>query len=149
MRAVLQRVIRASVEVDGRCVGWIERGWLVLLGIAQDDSQVDAKWLAEKVLNLRGFEDDQGKMNLNVVDCGGGILVVSQFTLLADCASGRRPSFTQAANPAIAEELYLVFTKLMEKSRLTIATGVFGARMKVELINDGPATFILDSHTRL
>ena len=99
MRAVLQRVSRASVEVDARCVGRIERGWLVLLGVAQEDSHADAQWLAEKVLNLRGFEDDQGKMNLSVIDDGGGILIVSQFTLLADCAAGRRPSFTAAAKP--------------------------------------------------
>jgi D-tyrosyl-tRNA(Tyr) deacylase len=145
MRAVLQRVTRASVEVDARCVGRIECGWLVLLGVAQDDSHADAEWLAEKVLNLRGFADDQGKMNLSVIDDGGGILIVSQFTLLADCASGRRPSFTAAAKAPVAEELYLVFVKRMERSGLTIATGTFGAMMKVELINDGPVTFALDS----
>ena len=100
MRAVLQRVSRASVEVDGNCVGRIEQGWLVLLGVAQEDGQADADWIAEKVLNLRGFEDDQGKMNRSVADVSGGILVVSQFTLLADCRSGRRPSFTAAAEPA-------------------------------------------------
>jgi len=142
---VLQRVSRASVEVDESCVGRIERGWLVLLGVAQDDSHADAKWLAEKVLNLRGFADDQGKMNLSVIDDGGGILIVSQFTLLADCASGRRPSFTAAAKPPVAEELYLVFVNHVEKSGITIATGTFGAMMKVELINDGPVTFVLDS----
>ncbi len=145
MRAVLQRVSRASVEVDGTSVGRIERGWLVLLGVAQEDGQADTQWLAEKVLNLRGFEDDHGKMNLSVVDVGGGILVVSQFTLLADCRSGRRPSFTAAAKPPIAEELYLDFVKLIEKSELKVGTGVFGAMMKVELINDGPVTFLLDS----
>jgi D-tyrosyl-tRNA(Tyr) deacylase len=145
MRAVLQRVSRASVEVDTSAVGRIERGWLILLGVAHQDSQADAEWLAEKVLNLRGFEDDQGKMNLSVIDVGGGILVVSQFTLLADCRTGRRPSFTAAAKPAIAEELYLFFTELLKRSGLTVATGVFGAMMKVELINDGPVTFVLDS----
>ena len=119
MRAVLQRVIRASVEVDGHCVSRINYGWLVLLGIARDDKHADVEWLVEKVVNLRGFEDDQGKMNLSVIDVGGSILVVSQFTLLADCASGRRPSFTAAASSAAAEELYLVFTKLMEKTGLT------------------------------
>jgi D-tyrosyl-tRNA(Tyr) deacylase len=148
MRAVLQRVTRASVEVEARCVGRIERGWLVLLGVAHDDSQADAEWLAEKVLNLRGFADNQGKMNLSVIDDGGGILIVSQFTLLADCASGRRPSFTAAAKPPVAEELYLVFVKHLEKPGLTIATGTFGAMMKVELINDGPVTFVLDSSVR-
>jgi D-tyrosyl-tRNA(Tyr) deacylase len=148
MRAVLQRVTRASVEVEARCVGRIERGWLVLLGVAHDDSQADAEWLAEKVLNLRGFADNQGKMNLSVIDDGGGILIVSQFTLLADCASGRRPSFTAVAKPPVAEELYLVFVKHLEKPGLAIATGTFGAMMKVELINDGPVTFVLDSSVR-
>jgi D-tyrosyl-tRNA(Tyr) deacylase len=145
MRAVLQRVTRASVRVEGSCVGEIERGWLILLGVAHEDSRTDAQWLAEKVLNLRGFEDDQGKMNLSVVDVEGGILIVSQFTLLADCRSGRRPSFTAAAKPALAEELYLLFTNLIQKSGLSVANGVFGAMMKIELVNDGPVTFLLDS----
>lgn len=147
MRAVLQRVTRASVEVDASCVGEIERGWLILLGVAHEDTRTDAEWLAEKVLNLRGFEDDQGKMNLSVLDIAGSILVVSQFTLLADCRSGRRPSFTAAAKPAVAEELYLLFTNLVKNSGLTVATGVFGAMMKVALINDGPVTFLLDSRS--
>jgi len=145
MRAVLQRVSQASVEVQTNCVGRIERGWLVLLGVAQEDSQADAQWLADKVLNLRGFEDDQGKMNLSVIDVEGSILVVSQFTLLADCRSGRRPSFTAAAKPPMSQDLYLLFTKLLEKPGLAVETGVFGAMMKVELINDGPVTFLLDS----
>jgi D-tyrosyl-tRNA(Tyr) deacylase len=147
MRCVLQRVSRASVEIDASAVSRIERGWLILLGVAHQDSQADAEWLAEKVLNLRGFEDNQGKMNLSVVDVGGSILVVSQFTLLADCRSGRRPSFTAAAKPAIALELYLYFTNLLKRSGLTVATGVFGEMMKVELINDGPVTFVLDSRS--
>ena len=126
MRAVLQRVSRASVEVDTNCVARIARGWLVLLGVAQEDGPDDAEWLAEKVLNLRGFEDENGKMNLSVLDVAGGILVVSQFTLLADCRSGRRPSFTAAAKPPAAEELYLQFTKLLENpaSRLAWASSV-------------------------
>jgi D-tyrosyl-tRNA(Tyr) deacylase len=148
MRAVLQRVSRASVEVDDSCVARIARGWLVLLGVAQEDGLADAEWLAEKVLNLRGFVDEQGKMNLSVLDIRGEILVVSQFTLLADCRSGRRPSFIAAAKPPIAEELYLLFTKLVEESGLTVGTGVFGASMHVELINDGPVTLLLDSHVR-
>jgi D-tyrosyl-tRNA(Tyr) deacylase len=147
MRAVLQRVTRASVEVDASCVGQIEHGWLILLGVAQEDTAADAQWLAEKVLNLRGFEDSQGKMNLSVSEVHGSILVVSQFTLLADCRAGRRPSFTAAAKPALAEELYTLFTNLIKKSELTVATGVFGAMMKVELINDGPVTFLLETRS--
>ncbi len=145
MRAVLQRVSRASVDVDGACVGRIERGWLVLLGVERGDTGDDAAWMAEKVLNLRGFEDDQGKMNRSVVEIGGGALVVSQFTLLADCRAGRRPSFTAAAEPALAEELYLRCTELLRQSGLNVATGVFRAMMKVELVNEGPVTFLLDS----
>jgi D-tyrosyl-tRNA(Tyr) deacylase len=145
MRAVLQRVSRASVDVDGTCVGRVEHGWLVLLGVAAGDTAPDADWIAEKVLNLRGFGDDQGKMNQSVLEIRGGILVVSQFTLLADCRAGRRPSFTAAAEPALAEELYLRCVELLEKSGLNIATGVFRAMMQVELVNDGPVTFLLDS----
>jgi D-tyrosyl-tRNA(Tyr) deacylase len=145
MRAVLQRVSRASVEVHGSCVARIARGWLILLGVAQDDSQADALWLAEKVLHLRGFEDENGKMNLSVLDLRGEILVVSQFTLLADCRSGRRPGFTAAAKPPVAEGLYLLFTSLLAKSGLSVGTGIFGAMMQVELINDGPVTFLLDT----
>jgi D-tyrosyl-tRNA(Tyr) deacylase len=145
MRAVLQRVSRASVEVDGACVGRIDRGWLVLLGVARGDREHDAAWIAEKVTNLRGFEDDQGKMNRSVLDIQGGILVVSQFTLLGDCRGGRRPSFTAAAEPGEAEHLYLHCAELMERSGVAVARGVFRAMMKVELINDGPVTFLLDS----
>jgi D-tyrosyl-tRNA(Tyr) deacylase len=148
MRAILQRVSRASVEVNTGCVARIERGWLILLGVAQEDELADVEWLAEKVVHLRGFEDEHGKMNLSVLDVRGEILVVSQFTLLADCRSGRRPSFTAAAKPAIAEELYLRFVKMMEKSGLAVGTGVFGAMMRVELVNDGPVTFLLDSRER-
>ncbi len=145
MRAVLQRVARAAVEVDGGCVGRIERGWLVLLGVAQGDTELDAAWTAEKVLYLRGFEDDAGKMNRTVADIGGGVLVVSQFTLLADCRGGRRPSFTEAADPALAERLYLLFADTLRGSGLEVATGVFRAMMQVELVNDGPVTFLLES----
>jgi D-tyrosyl-tRNA(Tyr) deacylase len=145
MRAVLQRVRRASVTVEGNCVASIEHGWLVLLGVAQEDNRTDVEWLAEKVLNLRGFKDEHGKMNLSVLESNGEILVVSQFTLLADCRAGRRPGFAGAAKPLIAEELYLVFTQLLKMSGLKVGTGVFGAMMDVELINDGPITFLLDS----
>jgi D-tyrosyl-tRNA(Tyr) deacylase len=146
MRVVLQRVNRASVEVDGTCTGRIERGWLVLLGVAQGDEDEDAAWVADKVLNLRGFEDENGKMNRSVLEIRGGILLVSQFTLLGDCRGGRRPSFTAAADPAVAERLYLACTELLARSGLQVATGVFRAMMKVELVNDGPVTLLLDSH---
>ncbi len=145
MRAVLQRVSRAAVEVDGACVGRIDRGWLVLLGVARGDGEQDAVWIAEKVTNLRGFEDDQGKMNRSVLEIQGGILVVSQFTLLGDCRGGRRPSFTAAAEPDEAERLYIHCAQLMERSGVAVATGIFRAMMKVELVNDGPVTFLLDS----
>jgi D-tyrosyl-tRNA(Tyr) deacylase len=145
MRAVLQKVVRSSVEVDGLCVGRIGPGWLVLLGVERGDTEADAAWMAEKVLNLRAFEDDHGKMNRSVADVGGGILVVSQFTLLGDCRGGRRPSFTAAAEPAEAERLYLRCAELLAQSGLDVATGVFRAMMKVELINDGPVTLLLDS----
>jgi D-tyrosyl-tRNA(Tyr) deacylase len=145
MRAVLQRVSRSSVEVERKCVGRIGPGWLVLLGVERGDTDAEAAWIAEKVLNLRAFEDDQGKMNRSVVDVGGGILVVSQFTLLGDCRGGRRPSFTAAAEPVEAERLYLRCAELMAMSGLEVATGVFRAMMKVELVNDGPVTLLLDS----
>lgn len=145
MRAVLQRVSRASVDVDGTCVGRIERGWLILLGVAQGDTEDDVAWMTEKVLNLRGFEDDAGKMNRSVLDVRGGLLVVSQFTLLGDCRGGRRPSFTAAAEPAVAEKLYLDCAERLAASGLEVATGVFRAMMQVELVNDGPVTFLLDS----
>jgi D-tyrosyl-tRNA(Tyr) deacylase len=145
MRAVLQRVARASVEVDGQVVGRIGPGWLVLLGVARGDGDDDADRLADKVAALRAFEDDQGKMNRSVAEAGGGVLVVSQFTLLADCRGGRRPSFTEAAEPADAERLYLRFADRVRAAGLEVATGVFRAMMKVELVNDGPVTFLLDS----
>jgi D-tyrosyl-tRNA(Tyr) deacylase len=137
------------VEVDGACVGRIEHGWLVLLGVEREDSDGDAAWMAEKVLNLRAFEDEQGKMNRSVQDVRGGLLVVSQFTLMADCRAGRRPSFTAAAGPAEAERLYLRFAALLAQSGLHVATGVFRAMMKVELVNDGPVTLLLDSRKEI
>jgi D-tyrosyl-tRNA(Tyr) deacylase len=145
MRAVVQRVSRASVEVDGACVGRIGGGWLVLLGVGRGDGPEDAARLADKVLNLRAFEDENGKMNRSVIDVRGGLLVVSQFTIMADCRQGRRPGFTDAADPAEAEALYLHFKELVAASGLEVASGVFRATMKVELVNDGPVTFLLDS----
>lgn len=145
MRAVLQRVARSSVHVDGECVGRIEHGWLVLLGVQSGDAETDAAWIADKILNLRAFEDERGKMNRSVQDVGGGVLVVSQFTLLGDCRSGRRPSFTEAAPPEEAERLYLHCAQLLRDAGPDVATGTFRAMMKVELINDGPVTLLLDS----
>lgn len=145
MRAVLQRVSRASVEVEGRVVGRIGVGWLVLLGVAKGDEDADTDRLAEKVAGLRAFEDEAGKMNLSVVEVGGSVLVVSQFTLLGDCRAGRRPSFIEAAEPTEAERLYLRFVERIRGLGLTAETGVFRADMKVELVNDGPVTLLLDS----
>ena len=145
MRAVLQRVARASVTVAGKVVGRIGVGWLVLLGVAKGDLDDDADRLADKVAVLRGFEDDAGKMNRNVVEVAGGVLVVSQFTLLADCRTGRRPSFTDAADPSDAERLYIRFTERLTATGLHVETGVFRADMQIELVNDGPVTFLLDS----
>lgn len=144
MRAVLQRVSRASVTVEGRVVGEIGRGWLVLLGVEKDDSEAEADWLAEKVASLRAFEDDAGKMNLSVAEVGGEVLVVSQFTIAADCRKGRRPSFDSAAQPEVAERLYERFQDRVASAGLKVASGVFRAHMEVELVNDGPVTFLLD-----
>jgi D-tyrosyl-tRNA(Tyr) deacylase len=126
-------------------VGRISLGWLVLLGVARGDTEEDAARLADKILSLRAFDDGQGKMNLSVLDVRGGILVVSQFTLLGDCRTGRRPSFVDAAEPAEAERLYQDFTARLRPSGLEIGTGVFRAMMKIELVNDGPVTLLLDS----
>ncbi len=145
MRTVLQRVSRAQVTVDGRITGQIGQGWLVFLGVAKGDTDDDALKLADKVVGLRAFEDDQGKMNLSVLDIAGGVLVVSQFTLLGDCRGGRRPSFTEAAPPEEAERLYEAFAARVADLGPAVGKGVFRADMKVELVNDGPVTLLLDS----
>ncbi|MFO0796397.1 MAG: D-aminoacyl-tRNA deacylase [Gemmataceae bacterium] len=145
MRAVIQRVRRAAVVVNGETVGAIDAGWLVLLGVAPADTPTEAAWLADKVAHLRAFEDDAGKMNRSVLDVGGGVLVVSQFTLYGDTRKGRRPSFTGAAPPALAEPLYERFAAELRAFGLPVATGRFGADMQVELVNDGPVTFVLES----
>jgi D-tyrosyl-tRNA(Tyr) deacylase len=148
MRAVVQRVSRASVTVDGAITGQIDRGLLVLLGVAQADAEADADWLVNKVLGLRIFEDEAGKMNLDLAQVGGGLLVVSQFTLLGDSRNGKRPAFTGAKEPVEAERLYLRFCELARQRGATVGTGVFRAHMDVALVNDGPVTLLLDS-TRL
>jgi D-tyrosyl-tRNA(Tyr) deacylase len=145
MRACLQRVTRAQVSVDGEVVGRIERGMLVLLGVAQGDDEAVARKLAEKIVSLRIFDDAEGKMNLSLGDVGGAMLVVSQFTLAGDCRKGRRPSFDSAAPPEIAERLYELFVRLLSEQNIPVATGRFRANMQVELVNDGPVTFVVDS----
>ncbi len=145
MRVVLQRVSRASVTVDGQVVGSIGAGWLVLLGVARGDSDEECDKLTARVAGLRAFEDDAGKMNRDVTEAGGSALVVSQFTLMADCRGGRRPSFGEAAEPVEAERLYLRFVSTLRGLGLAIETGTFRADMKVELVNDGPVTLLLDS----
>jgi D-tyrosyl-tRNA(Tyr) deacylase len=145
MRAVLQRVRRAKVTVGEEITGEIAAGWLVLLGVAPADTQKDVGWLAEKVANLRAFEDADGKMNLSVQDVRGSVLVVSQFTLYGDCLKGRRPGFTAAAPPAVAEPLYEAFAGALKMLGVPVATGRFGADMQVELVNDGPVTFVIDT----
>lgn len=145
MRAVIQRVSDASVTVGGEVIGRIERGFVVLLGVADEDTQDDVIWLAGKVHGLRVFEDDAGRMNLSLQDVGGDVLVVSQFTLLGDCRKGRRPSFVAAAAPEKADSLYQSFVAELRGLGLTVETGQFQAQMDVRLTNDGPVTLMLDS----
>ena len=145
MRAVVQRVSRASVRVEGQLTGEIGKGLLVLLGVAQDDSQVDADYLAEKVASLRIFEDDAGKMNRSVADASGAVLAVSQFTLFGDVRRGKRPSFDAAARPEQARALYEYFVERIRASGLRCETGRFQEMMEVELVNAGPVTILLDS----
>ncbi len=145
MRAVLQRVRQAKVTVAAEVTGEIAHGWLVLLGVGPTDTRKSVDWLAEKVANLRAFDDTDGKMNLSVQDVSGSILVVSQFTLYGECSKGRRPSFIGAAQPAIAEPLYEAFVTALKMLGVPVATGRFAADMQVALVNDGPVTFVLDS----
>lgn len=145
MRAVLQRVTRASVKVEDETVGEIGAGLVVLLGIAQDDAERDVEYLVEKIINLRLFDDAEGRMNLSVKEVGGGLLVVSQFTLFGDARRGRRPSWSDAAEPGLAEPLYNRFVAVAERSIPHVATGSFRRMMQVELVNDGPVTILLDS----
>ena len=147
MRVVLQRVSRASVTIDGRTAGAVERGFCLLVGFTHTDSETTVDWMAEKIVGLRLFSDAEGKMNLGLEDVGGAILVVSQFTLYGDAAKGRRPSFIDAARPEQAIPLYERFIAALKRKGLQVATGEFGAQMLVEIHNDGPVTLILERST--
>jgi D-aminoacyl-tRNA deacylase len=145
LKAVVQRVAEARVAVDSRVVGSVARGLLVLLGVARGDGLAEASRLAAKVARLRVFEDDEGRFDRSLVDVGGGVLVVSQFTLLGDTRKGNRPSFTDAAPPEEAERLYEAFCEALRSEGVPVEKGVFGARMRVELVNDGPVTILLET----
>jgi len=144
MRAVLQRVTHASVTAEGRVIGAIERGFVILVGVRAGDTEESARWLAQKIATLRVFEDEQGKFNLALGDVGGAVLVVSQFTLYADAGKGRRPSFTEAAPSEVAEPLIARFAELLRAEGVPVQAGVFGAKMLVEIHNDGPVTILLE-----
>lgn len=149
MKIVIQRVSEANVKVEGTIVGNISHGLLLLIGIDEEDTQSDADWLIQKVLNLRIFGDENGKLNLSVKDVEGDILCISQFTLIADYKKGNRPSFIKAAKPDVAIPLFEYFKEEMAKSGLKIESGIFGADMKVSLLNDGPVTIVMDSKTKI
>ena len=144
MKALLQRVSQASVTVEGELISSIGKGLLVFLGIHHDDTEKQTDWLATKIIDLRIFEDEQGKMNLSLKDVSGEILLVSQFTLYANCERGRRPDFIQSAAPDFANEMYLMFAKKLESLGIKPKLGVFGGDMKVSLLNDGPVTIMLE-----
>ena len=146
MRSVIQRVKSASVTVEGKVVSEINKGLLVFLGVAQEDTPADIDYMANKIANLRIFEDDEGLMNLSILDVGGEALVVSQFTLYGDCRKGRRPSFIAAARPEKADPLYQAFMDEISRLGVSVKAGIFQAMMDVELINDGPVTIMLDSN---
>ena len=146
MRAIVQRVSEASVSVDGAEVGRIGRGFMVLLGVGADDTEADAQYIADKVGKLRVFEDNEGKMNLPLLDVGGSVLAISQFTLYGDARKGNRPGFSDAAPPEKGEQLYQFFIAALEKRGIAVEKGEFGANMKVHLINDGPVSILLDSN---
>lgn len=148
MKAIIQRVKYASVEVDNKCVGKINQGFLVLLGVKEDDEIEDVEYLVKKICNLRIFKDENDKMNINIKDVNGEILVVSQFTLYADCTGGNRPSFINAAKPEKANELYEFFKKRIVEELGKVECGIFGADMKVSLLNDGPVTIEIKSEDR-
>ena len=145
MRFVIQRVTNASVTVDGNVTGEIDKGFLVLIGVSEDDTKEIADKMIKKLIGMRIFEDENGKTNLALADVGGSLILVSQFTLYADCKKGNRPSFTKAGNPQMAEEMYEYIIEQCKKEVENVQVGIFGADMKVQLLNDGPFTIILDS----
>ncbi|MDN7245848.1 D-aminoacyl-tRNA deacylase [Planococcus shenhongbingii] len=145
MRVVLQRSKKASVTVEGNVTGAIDSGYVLLVGITHEDTEKDAKYVADKIAGLRLFEDEEGKMNRSILENGGDILSISQFTLYGDVKKGRRPSFTSAARPEAAEPLWHMFNDALRGNGLTVETGVFGAMMDVELVNDGPVTILVES----
>lgn len=148
MKVVIQRVSESSVKVNGEIVGDIGRGLMLLIGIDENDSLADADWLVQKILNLRIFSDEEGKMNLSVTDIAGELLCISQFTLMAEYRKGNRPSFIRAARPDQAVPIFEYFKQEIAKSRLRTESGIFGADMKVSLVNDGPVTIVMDSATK-
>ena len=145
MRAVVQRVSEASVSVGGQVAGAVELGLCVLVGVGREDSEEDARWMADKVVTLRIFEDEQGKMNRSVLEVRGGLLAISQFTLFGDARKGTRPGFVDAARPEIAQPLYARFCELARERGVQVAEGVFRASMQVRIVNEGPVTLLLDS----
>ncbi|MCJ8006938.1 D-aminoacyl-tRNA deacylase [Lederbergia wuyishanensis] len=144
MRVVLQRSKEASVTVGGNITGAINNGYVLLVGITHEDTEKECEWLADKIVNLRIFEDEECKMNRSLLDVGGAILSISQFTLYGDCSKGRRPNFMNAAKPEHAEGLYMHFNNLLKEKGIQVETGIFGAMMDVKLINDGPVTLVLE-----
>ncbi|WP_409251478.1 D-aminoacyl-tRNA deacylase [Bacillus sp. SCS-153A] len=145
MKVVLQRSREASVTADGKLSGEITSGFVLLVGVTHEDTEKDADWLADKIINLRVFEDEEGKMNRSLLDTGGEILSVSQFTLYGDCRKGRRPNFMEAAKPPQAEKIYDYFNEVLRQKGVHVETGVFGSMMDVKLTNDGPVTLIIES----
>jgi D-tyrosyl-tRNA(Tyr) deacylase len=145
MRAVVQRVSRAQVRVEGRIIGEIGKGLLILLGVGKEDTSAAGATLLDKIIHLRIFDDPAGKMNLSLMDCGGELMIISQFTLYADCRKGRRPSFTEAGSPEAANRLYSDFVDQARQKGIRVATGIFQSHMEVELVNLGPVTILLDT----
>ena len=148
MRAIIQRVTSASVSVDGKVISDIDKGFMILLGVGQNDSGDDIAWISKKIANMRIFNDDEGKMNLSILDIAGEILLISQFTLYADTRRGNRPGFTEAAAPDLGNKLYEATADELRKYNIPVSMGIFGADMQVSLVNDGPTTIILDSEKR-